>query len=111
MKVKLSPDSELPTTVGILAKTRGKMTTAITFSRQNDAGSCVSNTQHWENLVLVVVLISESKALYCLLEHHPSSSELPQGVTPMQDWPSLTRNLKLLFSSSIVFLKRTQIVK
>ena len=46
MKVKLSPDSELPTTVGILAKTRGKMTTAITFSRQNDAGSCVSNTQH-----------------------------------------------------------------
>ena len=40
------------------------MTTAITFSRQNDAGSRVINTQYWENLVLVVVLISESKALY-----------------------------------------------
>ena len=37
----------------ILAKTRSilKMTTAITFSRQNDAGSRVSNTQYWENLV------------------------------------------------------------
>ena len=38
--------------------------TAITFSRQNDSGSRVSNTQYWENLVLVVVLVSESKALY-----------------------------------------------
>ena len=47
----------------ILAKTRNRMTTAITFSRQNDAGSLVTNTQYWENLVLVVVLVSESKAL------------------------------------------------
>ena len=37
--------------------------TAITFYRQNDAGSRASNTQHLENLVLVVVLVSESKAL------------------------------------------------
>ena len=29
---------------------------------QNDAGSRLSNTQYWENLVLVVVLVSESKA-------------------------------------------------
>ena len=29
----------------------------------NDAGSRVSNTQYWENLVLEVVLVSESKAL------------------------------------------------
>ena len=48
----------------ILAKIRSGMTTAITFSRQNDAGSRVSNTQYWQNLVLVVVLVSESKALY-----------------------------------------------
>ena len=34
------------------------MTTTITFSRQNDAGSRVSAT-NWENLVLVVVLVSE----------------------------------------------------
>ena len=40
------------------------MTTAILFSRQTDAGSRMSNTQYWENLVLVVVLVSESKALY-----------------------------------------------
>ena len=39
------------------------MTTAITFSSQNDAGSRVSNTQYLENLVLAVVLVSESKAL------------------------------------------------
>ena len=35
--------------------------TAITFSRQNDAGSRVSNTQYRENLVLVVLLVLESK--------------------------------------------------
>ena len=48
----------------ILAKTHSRMTTAITFSREN-AGSCASNTQYWRNLVLVVVLVLESKALYC----------------------------------------------
>ena len=40
------------------------MTTAIRFSRQNDAGLRASNTQYWENIALVVVLVSESKALY-----------------------------------------------
>ena len=39
------------------------MTTATTFSRQNDAGSHASTTQYWENLVLEVVLVLESKAL------------------------------------------------
>ena len=47
----------------ILAKTRSRLTTAIAFSRQNDAGSLVSNTQYWESLVHVVFLVSESKAL------------------------------------------------
>ena len=42
----------------IRAKTRSRMTAAITFSRQNDVGSRVSNTQYWENFVLVVVLVS-----------------------------------------------------
>ena len=42
------------------------MPTAITFSGQNDAGSRLSTTQYWENLVLVVAIVSESKALYCL---------------------------------------------
>ena len=48
----------------ILAKTGSRMTTAITFSRQNDAGSRKSNTQYWKNLVLVVVLVLESKDLH-----------------------------------------------
>ena len=48
----------------ILAKTGSRMTTAITFSRQNDAGSRESNTQYWKNLVLVVVLVLESKDLH-----------------------------------------------
>ena len=51
------------------------MTTAITFSRQNDAGSRKSTTQYWENLVLVVVLIFESKALFCFL----SGSKMTTG--------------------------------
>ena len=40
--------------------------TATRFSRQNNAGSRASTTWYWENLVLVVVLVLESKALYCL---------------------------------------------
>ena len=48
------------------------MTTAITFSRQNDAGSRVSKTQDWENLLLVIVLVSESKALQYLLTGDPT---------------------------------------
>ena len=50
----------------ILAKTRSGMTTATTFSRPSDAGSRASTIYHWENLVLVVVLVLESKGLYCL---------------------------------------------
>ena len=40
------------------------MTKAIAFSRQNVAGSRARTTQYWENLVFVVVLVLESKALY-----------------------------------------------
>ena len=36
------------------AKTRSRMTTAITFSRQLDAVSRVNNTRQWENVVLVL---------------------------------------------------------
>ena len=38
--------------------------TATTFSRQNDASLRVSTTYYWENLVLVVILVLESKGLY-----------------------------------------------
>ena len=42
------------------------MTTYVTFSRQNVAGSRASTTKRLENLVLivVVVIVLESKALY-----------------------------------------------
>ena len=39
------------------------MTTATTFSRQNDADSRVNTTKFWENLVIVVILVLESKVL------------------------------------------------
>ena len=48
------------------------MTTAITFSRQNDAGSRASTTNCWENLVLVVFLVLEIKGLYWLERRAPS---------------------------------------
>ena len=51
------------------------MTTTITFSRQNKIGSRVSNTRYRENLVLVVVLVSESKALNCLQTDNKKCSE------------------------------------
>ena len=44
-----------------LARTRRKMTTANSFSPQNDVGSRVSTTQYWGNLIIVVVVVSESK--------------------------------------------------
>ena len=48
----------------ILTKTRSRMTTTITFSRQNDAASRANTTYYCENLARVVVLVLESKALY-----------------------------------------------
>ena len=41
------------------------MTTATAFSSQNDAGSRASTASYWKNFVLVVVLVLESKGLYC----------------------------------------------
>ena len=40
------------------------MTTASRFSRRNDAGLRALNVALWENLVLVVVLVLESKGPY-----------------------------------------------
>ena len=79
-----------------------RMTTAITFSRQNDACSRLSNqyTIHSiENLVLAVVLVSESKALYfnSVRVLNPSSAPPP---SPTCDLPAphckknLLKNLK-----------------
>ena len=40
------------------------MTSVSRFSRQNDVGLRALNLALWENLVLVVVLVLQSKALY-----------------------------------------------
>ena len=42
----------------ILGQTRSRMTTAITFSRQNDAGSRGRTISYWKNLILVVILVT-----------------------------------------------------
>ena len=42
---------------------------AITFSRQNDVCSRACTSQYWENLVLVVVFVLESKALHWRLRN------------------------------------------
>ena len=54
-----------------LAKTRSRMTTATTFSRQNDAASRASTTYYSENLILVGALVLESKALYLCVDGLP----------------------------------------
>ena len=46
-----------------VAKTRSRITTTVTFSRKNDASLCASI----KNLVLVVVLVLESKLSYAYL--------------------------------------------
>ena len=53
----------------IFAKPRTKMTTVLRSPRQNDVGLQVLKVVLWENLVLVVVLVLESKALYWSLSY------------------------------------------
>ena len=59
----LTFDNLFPPHFDILAKTRSRVTTATSFSRQNDAGSRASTIYHWGNLVLTAVLVLESKGL------------------------------------------------
>ena len=54
----------------IRAKTRSRVTTATTFSCRNDAGSRAYATYYWENLVLIIVLVLESKGLLCPIILH-----------------------------------------
>ena len=54
------------------------MTTASRFSRQNDAGLRALNVVLWENLVLVVVLVLESKGAYQLVGYN---KEMIQNLT------------------------------
>ena len=70
MKELLTFDNSFSRHYDTLAKTRSRMTTSIAFSRKNDAGSLVSTTLYWENLV--VVLVSESKALRLRPRPHDS---------------------------------------
>ena len=60
------------------------MTTVSRFSRQNDAGLRALNIVLWENLVLVDVLVLESKALYLVRKNNlirvttPHSAAVPR---------------------------------
>ena len=54
----------------ILAKPRSKTTTVSRISRQNDAGLRALNVALWENLVLVVVLVLESKGPFYWQERY-----------------------------------------
>ena len=45
----------------ILGQARSRMTTAITFSRQNDSGSRARTTSYWKNLILVVILVTRDQ--------------------------------------------------
>ena len=71
--------------------------TATTFSRRNDFGSHACTTYYWENLVLVVVLILESKAVYVVTEENSGLStghqpffthqcHLPKKVAKAWNW-------------------------
>ena len=71
------------------------MTTAISFSRQNDAGLSAHTTLLWENFVLVVVLVLESKALYLG----------PTATTTFKFCASHLFSLRLILVS-VVFLPR-----
>ena len=61
------------------------MRTAVMFYRQNDAGSRVRNTQYRDNLVLVVVLVWESKGFF--FNNNNNNNEKPfqayLGISPV----------------------------
>ena len=50
-------------TTAFLPNLGTKMTTVSNFSRQNEADLRAINVVLWENLVLIVVLVLESRAL------------------------------------------------
>ena len=50
-------------TTAFLQNLGTKMTTVSNFSRQNEADLRAINVVLWENLVLIVVLVLESRAL------------------------------------------------
>ena len=62
------------------------MRTAVMFYRQNDAGSRVRNTQYRDNLVLVVVLVWESKGFF-FNNNNNNNNEKPfqayLGISPV----------------------------
>ena len=62
----------------VLTKTRSKMTTAISFSRQNDTGSRARALCLLEKLVVVLVL--ESKDLYYELTIRPAPCWIDSSV-------------------------------
>ena len=76
--------------------------TATKSSRQNDSGSRVSTTHYWENLVLVVVLVSQSKAFY---RQVTCKSLLPWHLRGLiisgkeDHWPKRTSNTCAAISS------------
>ena len=63
------------------------MRTAVMFYRQNDAGSRVRNTQYRDNLVLVVVLVWESKGFFFNNNNNNNNNEKPfqayLGISPV----------------------------
>ena len=60
------------------------------FSRQNDPGSRASNAHCCENLVLVVILVLESKALYCY-----SEASITLGIVSRAGWLGNPANIKV----------------
>ena len=63
------------------------MRTAVMFYLQNDAGSRVRNTQYRDNLVLVVVLVWESKGFFFNNNNNNNNNEKPfqayLGISPV----------------------------
>ena len=69
------------------------MTTVTTFSRQNDAASRASTTYYSENLVLVVVLVLESKGLLII---QLRSIKVIIGTSEVRKPPTLILSVKWL---------------
>ena len=82
----------------------------VNLNLSNDAGSRVSNTQYWENLVFVVVLVLEPKAFYCYPGYQRFFSRARRrrlyARVSLKNWPKLETADEKSLEPRVAYFKR-----
>ena len=82
----------------------------VNLNLSNDPGLRVSNTQYWENLVLVVVLVLEPKAFYCYPGYQKYFSRARRrrlfARVTLKNWPKLETAPEKSLEPRVAYFKR-----